>query len=86
MTQQTITREVTTSQKKQPSNFDNFNLLSKAMHKKQSEKRDVNNSSCDVSYSVCEDSIVQEESSISSKIKSVNCHNHNTQDNVKGQI
>jgi hypothetical protein len=56
------------------------------MHKKQSQTRGSNNSSCDVSYSVCEDSVVQEETSISQKIKSVNCHNHNSHDSVKGQL
>ena len=48
------------------------------MHKKVSKKRDVSNDSCDVSQSICEDSLVQEECTIAHKIKSVACHNNTT--------
>lgn len=66
------------------------------MHKKGSTKFNKHstdeNSSCDVSQSLCEDSLIQEETSIAQKIKSVACHNNQSivstkrSDSLQGQL
>jgi len=53
------------------------------MHKKTSIKRKrSNSSSCDVSASICEDSMILEETGIAQKIKSVNVHNNQIQKSI----
>ena len=76
-----IPYDKTTSQKKKvnslKSQLDQFTILAKDCLpvRRQLHRQIMTTDSCDVSQSMCEDSLIQEESGIGAKIKSVSIHN-----------
>lgn len=79
-----VPHDKTTSQKKRvntlKSQLDQFTVLSRDCQPKAKgvarQNKIMSTDSCDVSQSMCEDSLIQEEHGIGQKIKSVNVHNN----------